>query len=428
MSSIYFEKLVKFYRGLGKPSVIDCSFEYRGQLANQFDVFKELWDKSDQSIADFDLSFDSCSCGTLYEDAFPENLTASTDITLTVSLPAGDFRFIESLEDFLLIDNNLNTGGIVENVYLVKEDFLFGEVDSANEHVLKALQLSNFITELYDLANYNDRVEHSGLLKLVFIDTGNSKKTSPIVIEPRITIESISFPMVDLAIFKSIKENGTDNAHIQEKQAMFRVSIIEVLKDVDESKDKFNFLIEQWELLKETYYGNFECYLTNFSFLKQKKEAAENYMTVSSKISGTLSSISGKLFGLPISFAVAVAILKADKFESILALLGVAITSLLIALTIYDQKKVLKSIMDSIDALFSHTKAQRSGELAELISKHKENLYSQARGLDVAMVFLLIISTLPVIISLGVYIFKFHPSVILRFNHFIDVFMNQLIK
>ncbi|HAE6089866.1 TPA_asm: hypothetical protein G4I84_000937, partial [Salmonella enterica subsp. enterica serovar Paratyphi A] len=103
MSSIYFEKLVKFYRGLGKPFVIDCSFEYRGQLANQFDVFKELWDKSDQSIADFDLSFDSCSCGTLYEDAFPENLTASTDITLTVSLPAGDFRFIESLEDFLLI-------------------------------------------------------------------------------------------------------------------------------------------------------------------------------------------------------------------------------------------------------------------------------------------------------------------------------------
>ncbi|MEY5509517.1 hypothetical protein WI973_26605, partial [Salmonella enterica subsp. enterica serovar Corvallis] len=175
----------------------------------------------------------------------------------------------------------------------------------------------------------------------------------------RITIESISFPMVDLAIFKSIKENGTDNAHIQEKQAMFRVSIIEVLKDIDESKDKFNFLIEQWELLKETYYGNFECYLTNFSFLKQKKEAAENYMTVSSKISGTLSSISGKLFGLPISFAVAVAILKTGKFESILALLGVAITSLLIALTIYDQKKVLKSIMNSIDALFSHTKAQR---------------------------------------------------------------------
>ncbi|EAV7116476.1 hypothetical protein FCH95_12875, partial [Salmonella enterica] len=240
MSSIYFEKLVAFYRGLGKPSVINSSFEYRGQLTTQFDIFKDLWNNADQSIADFELNFDSISCGTCYEDAFPESLTADKDVILTVSLPVGDFKFIESLEDFLLIDNNLNTGGRVENVYLVKEDFLFGEVNSKNEQVQKALQLSKFITELYELANYNDRVEHSGLLKLVFIDTSNSKKTSPIVIEPRITSESISFPVVDLSIFKSIKENGTDNAHIQEKQAMFRVSIIEVLKDIDESKDKFN--------------------------------------------------------------------------------------------------------------------------------------------------------------------------------------------
>ncbi|WP_150318069.1 hypothetical protein [Enterobacter hormaechei] len=428
MSPIYFEKLVTFYRGLGKPSVVNCAFEYRGQLDNQFDIFKELWNKSDQRIADFELSFDSGSYGTCYEDSLPEELTATTDIHLTVSLPAGNFRFIESLENFLLIDNNLNTGKQVENVYLIKEDFLFGEVAPVNEPVQKALQLSQFITELYDLANYNDRVEHSGLLKLVFIDTGSTKKTDPIVIEPKINIESILLPMVDLTIFKTLKENGSDNAHIQEKQAMFRVSIIEILKDVDDSKDKFNFLVEQWELLKETYYGNFECYLTNFSFLKQKKEAAENYMTVSSKISGTLSSISGKLFGLPISFAAVVAIVKVEKFESILALLGVAITSILIALTIYDQKRVLESIRVSIDALFSHTKAQRSGELASLISKHKENLYSQVKGLDTAMAFLLLASFLPIILSIGTYIYKFHPSIVSNISWFVSTFMAQLLK
>ncbi|AYH27045.1 hypothetical protein C5E20_07815 [Pectobacterium parmentieri] len=428
MSSIYFEKLVKFYRGLGKPSVVDCAFEYRGQLAKKFNMFKELWESSDQRIADFELSVGSRSYGTCYEDSFPEYLTETTDIILSVSLPAGNFRFIDSLEEFLLIDNNLNTGGSIENVYLIKEDFLFGEESLVNEKVLKALQLSQFIMELYSLANYNDRVEHSGLLKLVFIDTGSTKKTSPIVIEPKINIESVSFPMVDMSIFKSLKENDTDNAHIQEKQAMFRVSIIEILKDLDDSKDKFNFLIEQWELLKETYYGNFECYLTNFSFLKQKKEAAENYMTVSAKISGTLSSISGKLFGLPISFAIAVVILKTDKFESILAILGGLITSMLIALTIYDQKKVLESIRMSIDALFSHTRSQRSGELANLISKHKENLYSQANGLDVVMTLLLIISFLPIIISFGVYIYKFHPLIVSDLNNFINLFMTQLLK
>lgn len=69
------------------------------------------------------MNFDSISCGTCYEDAFPESLTADKDVILTVSLPVGDFKFIESLEDFLLIDNNLNTGGRVENVYLVKRIF-----------------------------------------------------------------------------------------------------------------------------------------------------------------------------------------------------------------------------------------------------------------------------------------------------------------
>ena len=428
MSSIYFEKLVEFYRGLGKPPVVNCVFEYRGQLTNQFDIFKELWDNYDQRIADFELSFNSDSYGTYYEDSFPEDLTATIDIILIVSLPAGDFRFIESLEDFLLIDNNLNTGVCVENVYLIKENYLFGEAGEVNEKVSKTLKLSLFITELYELANYNDRVEHSGLLKLVFIDTGNAKKTSPIVIEPKIDIESISFPMVDLTIFDSLKDNNSDNAHVQEKQAMFRVSIIEILKELDDSTNKFNFLIEHWELLKETYYGNFECYLTNFSFLKQKKEAAENYMTVSSKISGTLSSISGKLFGLPISFAVAMIILKTGKFESILALLGGIVTSILIVLTIYDQRKVLESIRVSIDALFSHTKSPRSGELASLISKHKENLYSQANRLDTAMAFLIVFSFLPIIISIGVYIYKFHPSVIVYIDGFVNTFMIQLLN
>lgn len=428
MASIYFEKLVEFYRGLEKPPVINCSFEYRGGLANQFHKFKELWDGQDQRVVEFELSYDNGSYGTYFGDPFPENLTASSEITLTASLPAGDFRFIDSLEVFLLSDNNLNAGRSEENVYLIKEDYLFGEAGTKNESILKTINISKFITELYELANYNDRVEHSGLLKLVFIDTSSSKKTSPIVIEPKINIESISFPIVDLDIFNSLKESGSDNAHIQEKQAMFRVSIIEILKDLHEGKNKFNFLVEHWELLKETYYGNFECYLTNFSFLKQKKEAAESYMTVSSKISGTLSSISGKLFGLPISFAVAAAILKIGEFESILALLGVVITSSLIAMTIYDQKKVLESIRESIDAIFSHTKAQRSGELARLMLKHKDNLYSQAKNIDIAMAFLITISFLPALVSLGVYIHKFHPDIVTNFNGFTNVFMKQLLS
>ncbi|MDN4127901.1 hypothetical protein [Pantoea ananatis] len=428
MSSCYFGKLVDLYRGLGKPSVIDGKFEYKGQLCENFNIFKELWQKSDQRIADFEVSFGSETYGTLYEDEFPKKLSENTKVILSVLLPANDYKFIESLEIFLLIDNKLNTGEEVENVYLIKEDFLFGEAEPSDERVAKALQLSLFIAELYELATYNDRVEYSGLLKLVFIDTSSDKKTSPIVIEPKVKVEILSYPFIDLAIFKSIKDNISDNAHVQEKQSMFRVSITEVLKDIEGNINSFDFLVQNWEILKETYYGNFECYLTNFSFLKQKKEAAENYITVSTKISGTLSSISAKLFGLPISLAITIAILKADKFEAILALLGVAITSFLIALTIYDQKKVLESIRESIDAIFSHTKSQRSGELATLILRHKDNLHNQAWRLELAMVLLIALSFLPAILSLGTYIYKFYPAIIDSINNFIKVFMSQLLS
>lgn len=428
MSSSYFIKLIGFYRALGKPCVVDCKFEYKGRLGECLNTFEELWKEFDQRIADFEVSFNSENFGTNYDDEFPQNLTGETEAIFTVFLPSGDYKFIESLESFLLIDNKLNTGEKVENVYLIKEDFLFGEAEPSDERVQKALQLSLFIAEIYDLANYSDRVEYSGLLKLVFMDTSIDKKTSPIVIEPKIKIEILACSLIDLTVFKSIKDNVSDNAHVQEKQSMFRVSITEVLKDIEESVNSFDFLVQNWELLKETYYGNFECYLTNFSFLKQKKEAAENYITISTKISGTLTSISGKLFGLPISLAITIAILKADKFEGILALLGVAITSLLIALTIYDQKKVLESIRESIDAIFSHTKSQRSGELATLILRHKENLHIQAWRLELAMALLIALSFLPAIVSLGAYIYKFHPAIIDSINNFVKVFMSQLLS
>lgn len=430
MSSIYFGKLVSFYRGLGRPSVANSQFEFRGKLGGEYETLKDLWASHDVSMGSFDLTFDGNNYDTQVDTLFPEKLTEQTDVVLIVSLPAGDCQFVTSLNEFLGFDNNLNTGGIVENVYLVAEDFLFGE-KSTNDSINNALLLSSFISELYELASYHDRMAFTGLLKLVFIDTGsdNGKVSPPIVIEPKITIENIIDNCVNLDLFKTIKESSIDNAHILEKKSMFRVSVIEILKDIESDINRFDFLIKHWDLLIETYNGNFECYLTNFSFIKQKKEAAENYMAVSTKISTTLSSISGKLFGLPISLGVAIAILKSsEKFESVLTLIGVAITSMLILFTIKDQRKVLSSIRESIDALFSHTKSSKSGELSNLIAKYKEQLYKQTDSLNSSMVLLMFFSALPFLLSLLAFVVKFEPGIIRKFDQFISIFMCQLLS
>ncbi|WP_312077877.1 hypothetical protein [Leclercia sp.] len=428
MCSQQFEKLVNLYRGLGRPAMTDSQFVFQGELRDNLIKLKELWDEHNPMLSDFEMSCNGSSVGTYFGDSFPTNIDNNKEITLKVSLPGGDFQFVDSLDVFLSFDNKLNMGLDVENVYLVQEDYIFGEKEN-NERIKNTLVLSRFINELSKLANYIDRIDDNGRLKIVFIDTGNSKKIPPIVIEPNISIENASYPTVDLTVFNNINNHENDNAHVQEKQSMFRVSLIEVLREVDREDDNFNNLIKQWELLKETYYGNFECYLTNFSFLKQKKEAAENYMSVSSKISSTLSSISGKLFGLPISIGVALAILKSsEKFESILTLIGVAITSLLILFTIQDQRKVLHSIRASIDALFSHTKSAKSGELSELIASHKKDLFSQIDKLNLVMVIFLILSITPFILSLLVYLLKFEPDIVIKFDTYILIFMKQLLS
>lgn len=428
MCAQQFEKLVNLYRGLGRPAMTDSQFVFEGKLRDNLIQLKELWDEHNPMLSDFEISFDGSSFGTYFGDSFPINVDNNKEITLKVSLPGGDFQFVDSLDVFLAFDNKLNMGLDVENVYLVQEDYVFGE-NTNNGTIKNILTLSHLINELSKLANYIDRIDDNGRLKIVFIDTGSSKKIPPIVIEPNISIEIASYPTVDLSVFNNINNHENDNAHVQEKQSMFRVSLIEVLREVDREDGNFNNLIKHWELLKETYYGNFECYLTNFSFLKQKKEAAENYMSVSSKISNTLSSISGKLFGLPISIGVALAILKSSqKFESILTLIGVAITSLLILFTIQDQRKVLCSIRASIDALFSHTKSAKFGELSELIASHKRDLFSQADKLNLVMVIFLILSITPFILSLLVYLSKFEPDIVIKFDAYISIFMKQLLS
>lgn len=428
MCTQQFEKLVNFYRGLGRPAMTDSQFVFKGKLRDNFIQLKELWDEHNPMLSDFEISFDDSSAGTYFGDNFPINIDHDKEITLKVSLPGGDFQFVDSLDVFLSFDNKLNMGLDVDNVYLVQEDYFFGE-KTDNPIIKNTLILSQFINELSKLANYIDRIDDNGHLKIVFIDTGSSKRTPPIVIEPNISIKNASSSSVDLSVFNNINNHENDNAHVQEKQSMFRVSLIEVLREVDRDDSNFNNLIKHWELLKETYYGNFECYLTNFSFLKQKKEAAENYMSVSSKISNTLSSISGKLFGLPISIGVALTILKSsEKFESILTLFGVVITSLLILFTIQDQRKVLYSIRASIDALFSHTKSARSGELSELIAAHKRDLFSQADKLNLVMIIFLVLSTTPFILSLLVYLSKFEPTLFIKLNTYTSIFFKQLLS
>lgn len=423
----YFNRLVALFRGLGKPPVINTYFEFEGMLSTHLDKTKFLWDNPELGICDLEIFYNDKSYVSYHSDDFPP-LSESDAIYLKVSLPQGDFQFVPSLKDFLALDNKLNIGEQVENVYLIEEDFIFGE-DTACVEIERVLSISSLIKELSGMANYSGRIEYKDLVRIVYLDSSSSKAANPLIIEPKICLELLSYPKLNLTIFNDIKNEKSENAHIHEKRSMFRVSLIEVMNDLNHKENTFGFLIANWDVFVETYYANFEAYLTNFSFLKQKKEASENYINISSKISTTLSSISGKLFGLPISIGVALAILKsATEFEAALTLIGVGITSALLFFTILDQRAVLISIASSIEGLFSYAGNQKVGSLSSLIEKHKLDLYKQIQFLNVVMIFFIVISAFPFIVSMAVYMVKFNPDAVKQINYFSMRLVSQLIS
>ncbi|HFK4650774.1 TPA: hypothetical protein ACG0MY_003782 [Serratia marcescens] len=405
-----FKDLVSLYRGLSCPHLDNGEFIFEGSLGDNLLRLKSLWVDA-ASMAAFCIKFRDEERSTEFEEDFPD-INHFDGVRLAVKVPIGHFQFKSGLSEYLNGANFFNLATMEPNVYLAKEDYLFGEQPNCID-ISKVIVISEMIDCLKKLSNFHDKTEVSGLLKLVFVDTTaeNGKVTPPIVIEPKIKLTHLESQKLDLTVLNKVLSEDEDNIHVDEKKALFRVSIFEILKGVDNNQDKFDFLVENWSELLELYRGNFEAYITKFSFLKQKREASEAYISLSAKLSGALSSISGKLFGLPVSLGVSLAVYKAEgKLEGGLLVGGVLVTSWLIFVTVLEQRNVISAIKGSIDGIFSHTKSDKKSELSILIRTQKKQLTKQSRKLNRSMWLFMLLSWVPTLSAAYIYIDKFYPN------------------
>lgn len=420
-----FKDLISFYRGLSRPRLDNGKFIFEGSLGDNITLLRLLWVDA-ASMANFCIKYHGGERSTEYDEDFPD-IDALDAITLEVKVPIGQFQFKSGLSEYLDGANFFNLAAMEPNVYLAKEDYLFGERPNCID-ISKVVIISEMIDCFKKLSDFHDKTEVSGLLKLVFVDTTaeNGKVTPPIVIEPKIKLSHMEFPILDLVVLNKVLSEDEDNIHVDEKKALFRVSIFEILKGIDNSQDKFDFLVENWNELLELYRGNFEAYITKFSFVKQKKEASEVYISLSSKLSTTLSSISGKLFGLPISLGVSLAVYKAEsKLEAGVLVAGVLVSSWLIFVTVLEQRNVISAIKSSIDGIFSHTKSDKKSELSVLISNQKRQLTKQSRKLNRAMWVFIFISWVPTISAAYIYIDKFYPNAFHKMHAIVSAFFSS---
>ncbi|UYV56911.1 hypothetical protein OH655_15905 [Pantoea dispersa] len=404
-----FKLLVKLYRLINRPELDNNQCTFDGILTQDAHVIlNEIW-SNDNSLSEFTLLNGANEISTTFGDPCPQY--SSDVVKLSIVFPSGDFTFKKNILSYLQGNNHLNKSEPSYNVYLSDEDYDFSESDeNVTGNLKSALGLAKIINGLKLLSSYYYDDKISGCLNLVFIDSNPEIKdtSAPIVITPKITSDHLEKQLDSVDIIDNIMSSDIDRLHKEEKSSLFRVSILELLNIERSGGNPFDKIVNNWDVLLSIYRGNFEAYLTKFSFLKQKKAASENYIELSSKISSCLSGISGKLFGLPVSLAVPLAIFKSkDSFESLLLLLGVYAASLLIFITTQEQRKIINAISSSIDSTFSYSEANNGSDLFNLINSQKEKLKSQAKKLKFWMVIFSFIAWVPSLISTKIYFNKF---------------------
>jgi hypothetical protein len=129
---------------------------------------------------------------------------------------------------------------------------------------------------------------------------------------------------------------------------------VEFSKESIDARERFKSLVLKWDEFLRLYNNNLDTYLSGFSFHKAKQEVGSAELNIADQLSKLISDISGKVLSIPISLVILIAIAKAENvFESTVLVLGVTLTSFIMAETIAAQSLQYKRICHSRMLLFS---------------------------------------------------------------------------
>lgn len=240
-----------------------------------------------------------------------------------------------------------------ESFYLLEEDIVSSE-QPLDQRIITLQALCRLIVYLADLAHFHDEKESSDEYKLVFVAEDIAKGERAITLYPYLDSELLIFE-IGTDLVDSLQINSLDKSpHLFKERSIFRATLIEYLSGYHGGKERFKVLIATWSQFLSLYGNNLSTYLSGFSFHKAKQEVATAQLAIADQMSKVVSDISGKILSVPISLLAVIAISKADNaLESSILVMGILITSALLAETLATQKLQYDRIKHSRLILFS---------------------------------------------------------------------------
>ena len=407
---------IQLYRLANKPSfdddnIFSAIIEYKPE---NVDLIQKLWNSN---IGDFrEISVDNNIILS------PEDLNNNNGQKITfkyfVPINKGN-TFYKNVSE--LAGKN-SKGKLPDDYYIVDVDYASGEelIDSKHVKLKRFIELSKVIKLLDQLSTYHNKKNYDCHLSLVYIYNNANINPSIVEIETKITEDLLEIETLDFSLLDNLcSEESSNNPNYLATKAIFISSLGEFLGSIP-SKDTFSKLIKDWKVFCELFNGNLATYMSGFSLQKAKKEVSEAELKIAEQFSKVLNDIIVKLLGIPVSFAALSIIIKQNPTipEKLITLIGLLITSFVIAEAVANQQALLDRVVESKDIIFNGFNGKKDkfpDELKNKISEIISSFENKQLDLELLLYTFRITAWMPMIFALIIFI-KLHKS---SFNWFI---------
>lgn len=302
-------------------------------------------------------------------------------IEFTFRLRTGsDNKFYQSLAGLLTGAPKISRGELPTEFYLVEEDYFSG-TEKPFPQLDKLSVICKLIKSLSELAHYHDEKTGAGHYRLIFIQPEDSAQSvqKAIEIDTTIDVNMLGGSIPDISLVESLRaDNPKIDPHYSSKIGVFRASLAEFLLKCPVGQPVFSFLVSSWEDFINLFNKNLDTYLSGFAFHKAKREVAEAEFKIADEFSKIIIDITGKLFGIPISLAAAIAITKSSSIlEGLLIVIGLGLATLIFSGTVGNQQRQILRISHAKGVVFNSLEGKQESypdDLKNAIHEMKTSL------------------------------------------------------
>jgi hypothetical protein len=392
--------VVELYRESNKPPLDGSTFAYEGPSSAALSAALLACEQLGEQFGRFEEN--------------PEH-DAQGNVSFRWKLAANEHaRFYDDVPQLADLTTSPSQGIFPKNFYLLDNNYMDGE--AAPPAILSHLHTLVELVQLLGRLTQSLSSTYLDAKTLLFVIPAEERSPPrTFELKTRIANATLELPTPELAVLRLLVSDQANEAlHIDERRSLFRLAIADTLQNAPVGDEAFTYLISEWPQVLAKYQYDVDCYISNFSFDKVRKQVAASELEFVSKIQAVMGDSAAKILGLPLSFAAVIGIYHASTLiESELLVLGSLVIAVIFSFVVANQELQLKRIDHGFRVVFEPLKSKRgsfSVELGKVLDEALQGFFDQYQLSIRALKLARILAWLPVFTGAFLVVYRFSPE------------------